>query len=289
MIELSTPPLREKLQSLHKIVDYQNFFDDSILRAYIANNNVTSNQIQAICQLRYWLFVCVLDRFVVIESMHQGSAKTTIDTNLSVVNNKFSSYAQSRSNNFDEFGINQYFFNETKIKAFSQGLEASSHVKPKWDQDILYIGARTEGEIFYFSTLGYDINRIRCFDLYSYSSFVNIGDMHNLPCLSNSFDTCLLTHCITYSEKPLVAISEAYRLLRPGGRLFISVSLDNSVSPTKKKLASERPKTGAHNILPIEGYVELVESSSLSLYVSTISKVESHPPMATVVFTKSYA
>jgi hypothetical protein len=289
MIELAAPPLREKLQSLHKLVDYHNVFDDGFLRTYIANNNISSRQIQAICQLRYWLYVCVLDRFVIIDSMHEGSAKTTIDTNLSVVNNKFSSYAQSRSNNFDEFGINQYFFNETKINTFSMGLESSPHLKPKWDQDILYIGARTEGELFYFSTLGYDINRLRCFDLYSYSSFVSIGDMHNLPCLSSSFDTCLLTHCITYSEKPLVAISEAYRLLRPGGRLFISVSLDHSVSPTKQKLDSERPKTGADNILSIEGYVELVESSPLSFFTSSISKTRSHPSMATVVFTKSYA
>ena len=86
--------------------------------------------------------------------------------------------------------------------------------------------------------------------------------MHKLPCLSNSFDTCLLTHCITYSEQPLVAIV-VFRLLKPGGRLFISVSLDNSVSSTKQKLDSERPKTGAHNILSIEQYVELVESSPL--------------------------
>ena len=289
MPEPCSPALRDKLHSLHKVVQYQNIFDDQILLSYLRSSNPSPSQIQAICQLRYWLYVCVLDRFLVIDSMHEGSAKTTIDTNLSVVNNKFSSYAKSRSNNFDEFGINQYFFNQTKIDAFSRCLEAFPHRKQKWDQDILYIGARTEGELFYFSTLGYDINRIKCFDLYSYSSFVSIGDMHKLPCLSNSFDTCLLTHCITYSEQPLVAITEAFRLLKPGGRLFISVSLDNSVSSTKQKLDSERPKTGADNILSIEEYVELVDSSPLDFYSSKILKTKSHPPMATVVFTKSYA
>ena len=288
MAESSPLALSEKLQSLHKVVQYQNIFDDEILLSYLSSSNPSPSQIQAICQLRYWLYVCILDRFLVIESMHEGSAKTTIDTNLSVVNNKFSSYAKSRSNNFDEFGINQYFFNQSKIDTFSLCLESFPHSKQKWDQDILYIGARTEGELFYFSTLGYDIRRIKCFDLYSYSSFVDIGDMHNLPCLSNSFDTCLLTHCITYSEQPLVAIGEAFRLLKPGGRLFISVSLDNSVSSTKKKLDTERPKTGADNILSIEQYVELVESSPLQFSSSKILKTKSHPPMATVVFTKSY-
>ena len=211
MIESCSPALRDKLQSLHKVIGYQNIFDDHWLRSYLSFSNPSTTQLQAICQLRYWLYVCVLDRFVQIDTMHEGSAKTTIDTNLSVINNQFSNYAKSRSNNFDEFGINQYFFNQTKIDAFALGLESTPHRKQKWDQDILYIGARTEGEIFYFSTLGYDINKIDCFDLYSYSSFVSIGDMHDLPCVSSSYDTCLLTHCITYSEQPLLAIQEVYR------------------------------------------------------------------------------
>lgn len=45
------------------------------------------------------------------------------------------------------------------------------------------------------------------------------GDMHALPFEDRSFDTVLLLHALTYSETPQRAVSEAARVLMPGGRL----------------------------------------------------------------------
>lgn len=46
------------------------------------------------------------------------------------------------------------------------------------------------------------------------------GDMHDLPFDESSFDTVLLMHALTYTEAPARVLSEAYRVLRPGGQLL---------------------------------------------------------------------
>jgi len=45
------------------------------------------------------------------------------------------------------------------------------------------------------------------------------GDMHALPFADGSFDTVLMMHALTYSDRPQQALSEAARVLAPGGQL----------------------------------------------------------------------
>lgn len=45
------------------------------------------------------------------------------------------------------------------------------------------------------------------------------GDMQSLPQADASFDLVLLMHALTYAERPALAIAEAARVLRRGGRL----------------------------------------------------------------------
>ena len=49
---------------------------------------------------------------------------------------------------------------------------------------------------------------------------VTTGDMHALPQAEASFDLTLLMHALTYAHTPALALSEAARVLRPGGRLL---------------------------------------------------------------------
>ncbi|MGA8277003.1 MAG: metalloregulator ArsR/SmtB family transcription factor [Rhodanobacteraceae bacterium] len=49
---------------------------------------------------------------------------------------------------------------------------------------------------------------------------VRRGDMHALEFPSQRFDLVLLMHALTYSERPAKAMTEAARVLRPGGRLL---------------------------------------------------------------------
>lgn len=51
---------------------------------------------------------------------------------------------------------------------------------------------------------------------------VREGDMHALPCPDDSFDLVVLMHALTYSTKPAVAVAEAARVLKSGGRVLLS-------------------------------------------------------------------
>lgn len=65
------------------------------------------------------------------------------------------------------------------------------------------------------------------------------GDMHSLPFGDGEFDTVILDDVLDDSDHPVDAISEARRLLRPGGRLIILVSApDSNAVNTGRKLAA---------------------------------------------------
>ncbi|MFT4197055.1 MAG: metalloregulator ArsR/SmtB family transcription factor [Pseudoxanthomonas sp.] len=50
---------------------------------------------------------------------------------------------------------------------------------------------------------------------------VREGDMHALPFADAGFDLVVLMHALTYSHKPALAVAEAARVLRPGGKLLL--------------------------------------------------------------------
>ncbi|MEO8161995.1 MAG: class I SAM-dependent methyltransferase, partial [Arenimonas sp.] len=51
---------------------------------------------------------------------------------------------------------------------------------------------------------------------------VREGDMQALPFDKPQFDLVLLMHALTYAEKPALAVAEAARVLRKGGRLLLT-------------------------------------------------------------------
>lgn len=47
------------------------------------------------------------------------------------------------------------------------------------------------------------------------------GDMHQLPFKDRDFDTVLLMHALTYTDRPEKVLAEASRVLKPGGMLLL--------------------------------------------------------------------
>jgi ArsR family transcriptional regulator len=64
------------------------------------------------------------------------------------------------------------------------------------------------------------------------------GDMYDLPFVDGEFDTVVLDDVLGDAERPMTAISEARRLLKPGGRLLVLAQSDSGgVESLRKRLA----------------------------------------------------
>ncbi len=89
---------------------------------------------------------------------------------------------------------------------------------------VLSIGPRTEAEIYTLIACGFEPSNIRGLDLFSYSDFVDAGDMHAMPYEDNSFDVVILGWVLAYSNDQRKAAQEVLRVLRPGG--FVAVGYE---------------------------------------------------------------
>lgn len=63
---------------------------------------------------------------------------------------------------------------------------------------------------------------------------MEVADAGALPHSSNSFDVVLLLHVLYHVGDPRAALSEAHRVLRPGGRVFVSTNTRDSMSELHK-------------------------------------------------------
>ena len=90
--------------------------------------------------------------------------------------------------------------------------------------DVLTVGPRTEAEIFALMAVGFNSAKIRGLDLISYSPFVDVGDMHDMPYTDNSYDVVILGWVLAYSTDNPKAVAEVLRVARPGA--FIAVGCE---------------------------------------------------------------
>jgi hypothetical protein len=90
------------------------------------------------------------------------------------------------------------------------------------DAKVLTIGPRTEGEIFALIAYGFAPRNIRGLDLFSYSPFIDVGDMHSMPYEDNRFDITIAACVFVYSTNPRQAAEEMIRVTKNGGLICIS-------------------------------------------------------------------
>lgn len=64
------------------------------------------------------------------------------------------------------------------------------------------------------------------------------GDMYDLPFADGEFDTVILDDVLGNAERPMVAIGEASRILKPGGRLLVlAQAQDESLDDIRQRVA----------------------------------------------------
>lgn len=91
---------------------------------------------------------------------------------------------------------------------------------PDFNKKLLIVGPRTEDDIIWAKALGF--KSVRGLDLFSYSPWIDIGDMHDTEYPDESFDAVLLAWTLPYTRHPEVMVSEMKRVLKVGGILGLA-------------------------------------------------------------------
>ncbi len=108
---------------------------------------------------------------------------------------------------------------------------------------VLSIGSRYETELLYLVGYGFNPRRIRGLDLFSYSPWVDSGNMHSMPYENNSFDIVLLGWIISYSTTPVKLAEEVIRVISDRGIVAVGVSF-YSESFVRNHIESGLPAIG---------------------------------------------
>jgi hypothetical protein len=125
---------------------------------------------------------------------------------------------------------------------------------------VLIIGPRTEAEILWYISMGFSAQNIHGLDLFSYSDFIETGDMHQLGYSDNSFDIVVFSWVLGYSKNQKKAIAEATRVVKDAGLIAIGEQWD----PTQAEDISQKMlETRGYGL---EGTVTRAASDLITLF-----------------------
>ncbi len=114
-------------------------------------------------------------------------------------------------------------------------------MRKMFDTKILIIGPRTEQEILWYIGMGFNSNNITGLDLFTYSDYIQTGDMHHLDFEDNSFDVIIFSWVLGYSTSQRKAVAEAVRCVKPNGLVGIGEQWD----PTPVEVISQQMSENA--------------------------------------------
>lgn len=98
-----------------------------------------------------------------------------------------------------------------------------SHISNAISGEALKIISESNGLCLNLSAGGSDVKPENVVEL-EYSVFRNtdvVGDSHNLPFRDEVFNACICMNAFEHYRDPKLAASEIFRVLKPGGRLFL--------------------------------------------------------------------
>jgi 2-polyprenyl-3-methyl-5-hydroxy-6-metoxy-1,4-benzoquinol methylase len=104
-----------------------------------------------------------------------------------------------------------------------------------------------------------------------------LGDMHDLPFESESFDTVLLMHALTYTDRPATVLKECCRVMRRRGRL-LAVTLARH--PHRKAV---EPYDHKNLGFKVEALEEMAAASGFKVLSCAVTGVEKRKPNFSVI------
>jgi len=154
---------------------------------------------------------------------------------------------------------------------------------------ILFIGPRTENEILFLKALGYE--NVNAIDLISYSPYITLGDMHNIPFGDEAFDIVICGWTLPYSKQPSIVAKEIVRVAKKNGLIAVGLehipvqklkamlkesSISESSSLNQKELATDRLNTvdDIRNLFGMREADQLIFSHNAPLKNLDTQKIE---------------
>ncbi|MEM0967452.1 MAG: metalloregulator ArsR/SmtB family transcription factor [Verrucomicrobiota bacterium] len=107
-----------------------------------------------------------------------------------------------------------------------------------------------------------------------------LGDIEEVPLPDRSVDLALLSQALHHADKPAVAIKEAFRILKPGGRLAV-LDLSEHQFEKARELYADQWLGFSENDL----YRFLREAGFRSVEVSSVAKEDQDPGFVTLLAT----
>jgi SAM-dependent methyltransferase len=92
------------------------------------------------------------------------------------------------------------------------------------DGRVLSVGCRYETELLYLVAHGFSPRNVRGLDMISYSPWIDVGNMHEMPYADSTWDAVILGWVLAYSDAPARAAEEALRVCRDRGVIAVAVS-----------------------------------------------------------------
>ena len=115
---------------------------------------------------------------------------------------------------YSEFTLRSYVADDRPMHMIRPLLTIGRIAENVADLKVLSIGGRTEMELFALLAGGFSLSNITMIDLFSYSPYVQVGDMHEMGCPDNEFDVIVFGDVLAYSREPGIAVKEIIRVAK---------------------------------------------------------------------------
>ena len=226
------------------------------------------------CYIRAFYFLKIRNNMKDLNQVTTDTWKNTLQSNKRVVFDKnINLPAKPKNRSIFDVG--------TSLAGGSANLLFEA-IKKKYNKSefknlkILSIGPRAEGEIFNIFSYGFELKNIIGVDLFSYSPFIKLGDMHDLNFNDEEFDIVLMNKCLAYSNNKQKALSEAKRVLSKNGLLIIGYSVNKE--RTEQDQLKNRGYLVASPYQKINSMEELEELGKLAGFNIFFSKILKKKP-----------
>ncbi len=187
----------------------------SISRKLLLNSRIRNY----FCIIRVFYFCVIKKKFNNFNDVTKDTWQFTLDSNKRAVFDKDINLPKHPSRK-KIFGIAKNL-DGSKLNLLLEAIKKKYLNSEFKNLKILSIGPRSEGEIFNLFANGFELKNIVGIDLFSYSPFIKLGDMHNLEFADEEFDIALMGWCLAYSNNKQKVLSEVKRTLKKNGLLII--------------------------------------------------------------------